>query len=79
MTGLQNGMSSKKAEKIDRVKWFLNNCQVFYDEKPNGQVTVDGTCNLWCTTEKWFDTKCNIGGSGVNSFMKHLKENEIIS
>ena len=63
--------------KLDKAKKFLDSKGIMYYEFKNGQLQVD-QINYWATTEKWYDPIRNVKGVGMNSFIKHLKNNEII-
>lgn len=70
-------MNVKNQMKLDKAKKFLDSKGIMYYEFKNGQLQVD-QINYWATTEKWYDPIRNVKGVGMNSFIKHLKNNEII-
>lgn len=70
-------MNENNLKKLEFAKKNLKNLGVIFRELPNGQLQVDSV-NFWATTEKWYDTKRQIRGQGINSFVKHLKNNDVI-
>lgn len=70
-------MNEKNEIKLKKVKSLLDKKDIFYDELPNGQLKVDSV-NLWVTSEKFYDTKKGVKGQGINTFVKYLKDNNII-
>ena len=69
-------MKDDKALKIDKVKGFLDKNNIFYDEKPNGQLLI-GTVSLYATTETWYDSNGGQKGKGVTSCLAYLKKNDL--
>lgn len=70
-------MEDKYIKKVIQVQSMLHKRGIFYLEFSNGHLKVDKV-NLRITTEKWYDEERGVRGQGINSFMKHLKDNEII-
>jgi hypothetical protein len=70
-------MNEKGKNKTKIFKDIFNNEGIKFIEYPNGQLKVDKV-NFWCTTEKWYDEKLRIGNVGINSFLKHIRNNDII-
>lgn len=71
-------MEDKKLEKVKFAKKQLTKLKVIFTELNNGQLQVDGI-NYWSTTEKWYDPTTGNKGQGLNSFINHLKDRNIIS
>lgn len=70
-------MNEKSLIKVNFAKSVLNDKGIIFRELVNGQLKID-TVNFWATTEKWHDTKSGTKGQGINSFIRFLKENNII-
>lgn len=70
-------MNEKSLKKVNFAKDILNEKGIIFRELANGQLKVD-TVNFWATTEKWHDSKANVKGQGINSFIKYLKDNNFI-
>lgn len=70
-------MNEKNVEKVNFAKKILSDRGIIYKELKNGQLQVD-TVNFWATKEKWYDTATGKKGKGINSFVKHLKDSNII-
>lgn len=70
-------MKDDKLEKVNNVKNFLEKNNVFFDEKPNGQLII-GTVSLYATTETWYESNTGIKGKGVNSCLAFLRNNNLI-
>ena len=70
-------MNEKNVTKVNFVKKILSDKGIIYKELKNGQLQVD-TVNFWATKEKWYDTATGRKGQGINSFIKHLKDSNII-
>lgn len=70
-------MKAKNEMKLDNAKRFLEDKGIMFLELKNGQLQVD-RINFWATTDKWYDPIRNIKGIGMNSFIKHLKDNQVI-
>ncbi|WP_303982225.1 hypothetical protein [Niallia circulans] len=70
-------MNPKNAEKVEFAKNVLAQREVIFRELKNGQLQID-TANFWATSEKWYDPKTETRGKGLNSFLKYLKDENII-
>lgn len=70
-------VGDKKQTKIDKAKEIFDKQGIIYTEMQSGQFQID-KINYWSTTEKWYDQSRNARGVGLNSFIKHLKDNNII-
>jgi hypothetical protein len=70
-------MTQKTLDKIESAKQILTDRGIIFRELPNGQLQVDGV-NFWATKEKWFDPRNDVRGVGINSFVKYLKDQNII-
>ena len=70
-------MKIEKLMKLESVKEIFDKNGIAYVELKNGQLQVD-KINFWATTEKWYDPIRNVKGVGLNSFIKHLRDNRII-
>ena len=66
-----------KLDKIEKVKEILTKKGIIFSELKNGQLQVD-RINYWATSDKWYDPITNSKGVGINSFLKYLKDNNII-
>lgn len=71
-------LSEKKQNKVDETRKFLDDKGIIYKEMQYGQFQVD-KANYWATTEKWHDPVRKEKGVGLNSFLTHLKKNNIIA
>lgn len=65
-------IKSSKQDLIDNVKEYLNNRDVFFVEKANGHLVIEGV-NYWATKDKWHSPKESLSGVGINSLLKHLQ------
>lgn len=70
-------MNEKNIEKVELAKKSFSERNIIFRELANGQLQVD-TANFWATSEKWFDPNTDTRGKGINSFIKHLKDNNVI-
>lgn len=70
-------MKDDKLEKVNNVKKFLEKNNIFFDEKPNGQLLI-GAVSLYATTETWYDSDSGLKGKGVNSCLAFLKNSKLI-
>lgn len=71
-------LSDKKQNKVDETRKILDDKGIIYKEMQYGQFQVD-KANYWATTEKWHDPVRKEKGVGLNSFLTHLKKNNIIA
>lgn len=65
-------MKLKKQDKIDKIIKMLFDKGFYVEEYANGHIKVLEV-NFWCTTEKWYDSKKNVKGIGMRTFLEHLK------
>jgi hypothetical protein len=70
-------MTDKNLEKVELAKKAFAERSIIFRELANGQLQID-TSNFWATSEKWYDPSTDTRGKGINSFIKHLKDNNII-
>lgn len=70
-------MDNKKLNKIKRIKSIFDNEKIYYTEFANGHLKIDKV-NFWCTSEKWYDEENRLSGVGLNSFLKYVREHNII-
>lgn len=70
-------MGDKKKSKVDKARGIFNDKDIIFEEKPNGQFMID-KANFWATSDKWYDPMTGSKGVGINSFIKYLKDNNII-
>jgi hypothetical protein len=70
-------MNAKNIKKLEAAKKVMYERNIIFRELPNGQLQVDKV-NFWATSEKWFDPNTDTKGVGINSFIKHLKDQNII-
>jgi hypothetical protein len=70
-------MTDKNLEKVELAKKAFSERSIIFRELANGQLQID-TANFWATSEKWYDPATDTRGKGINSFIKHLKDNNII-
>lgn len=70
-------MNPKNIEKIELAKKVFSERGIVFRELVNGQLQVD-RANFWATSEKWFDPNTDTRGKGINSFIKYLKDIDII-
>lgn len=70
-------MNIKNKNKLKNIKSIFEKENIIYKELKNGQIQIDKV-NFWATTEKWYDPIRNKKGAGINSFLKYLKDNEVI-
>lgn len=71
-------LGAKKQNKVDETRDLFNKKGIIYKEMQYGQFQVD-KANYWATTEKWHDPVRKENGVGINSFLTHLKKNNIIA
>jgi hypothetical protein len=71
-------LGEKKQNKVDEARAILDKQGIIYKEMQYGQLQVDKV-NFWATTEKWHDPVRKVKGVGINSFLTHLKKNNIIA
>jgi len=64
-------MKASKEWKIDEAKKRFGELGVFYQEKANGHMVINGA-SYWATTEKWSDLMGGARGNGIESFINHL-------
>lgn len=74
---MQYELTDKTKKKIEQVKDMFNQRGLIYDELANGQFKVD-TVSYWATSQKWYDSKTNTRGQGINSFFVYLKEQKVM-
>lgn len=70
-------MNEKNLAKLEQAKQAFNERNIIFRELANGQLQID-KANFWSTSEKWYDPGTDTRGSGINSFIKHLKDNNRI-
>ena len=71
-------LSDKKQNKVDETRKLLDDKGIIYKEMQYGQFQVD-KANYWATTEKWHDPVRKEKGVGINSYLTHLKKNNVIA
>lgn len=70
-------MNPKNVEKLELAKKAFTERGIIFRELANGQLQID-TANFWATSEKWYDPSTDTRGKGINSFIKYLKDFNII-
>lgn len=70
-------MKEKNLLKVKQAKQVFTERGIIFRELANGHLQVD-TANFWATSDKWHDSKSGEKGAGINSFIKFLKDNNII-
>ena len=70
-------MNGKNELKLLNVKKEFDKRNIIYNELKNGQLQIDGI-NYWSTSGKFYNPKNGFKGNGMNSFLKYLKEENII-
>lgn len=66
-------LSVKNQEKCNKIKSILDDKNIIYEEKANGQLNVD-KISYWTTTDKWYDPVTGARGLGINSFIMYFWE-----
>ena len=77
MSKIIQDIGEKKQNMVNFTRELLEKKGIIYKEMQYGQFQVD-KINYWATTEKWHDPIRREKGAGINSFIKHLKDNNII-
>lgn len=70
-------MNEKNMAKLESAKKAFSDRDIIFRELANGQLQID-SANYWATSEKWYDPQTNTRGKGINSFIKFLKDNNVI-
>lgn len=70
-------MKEKNIQKVEQAKQIFHDREIIFRELANGQLQVDSV-NFWATSDKWYDSKSGTKGVGINSFIKFLKDSNII-
>lgn len=70
-------MNQKKNDKLNNAKKIFDYMQINYYEYENGHLNIGGV-DYWATSEKWYDNAKSLRGKGLDAFIQHLRNREII-
>lgn len=70
-------MKETTQQKIDKVKAELDKRGIIYIERANGHLQID-EIDLWATSQKFYDRNTGHKGTGMNAFIKHLTQQNVV-